>query len=239
MPGIIIPVRVKKNVISRNGVIFNRPVGQEGERFMVRVVNKANKRLLILEAAMRVFARRGIANTRMIEVAEEAGIGKGTIYEYFRSKEEIFTAGFEYFFQTMDSEIVRQTTGISDIDAQLRKMLEISIDYFNHTGREFMALMVDFWADAMRHDKTVYPENKPMINIYERYITDIAAIISAGQEQGVFRPTNPRIAASVFIAALDGLLLQSMMMPGVVDLPEMKSEVVDQLMSILILDNEK
>ncbi|MDP6593244.1 MAG: helix-turn-helix domain-containing protein, partial [Candidatus Marinimicrobia bacterium] len=51
-----------------------------------------NKRTQIIQAAIKVFARKGLERGKIADVAKEAGIGKGTVYEYFRSKEEIFSA---------------------------------------------------------------------------------------------------------------------------------------------------
>lgn len=58
---------------------------------------KQRKRKLILESAYEIFMEEGYANTKIIDIAAHAGIGKGTIYEYFDSKESIFTALFDNF----------------------------------------------------------------------------------------------------------------------------------------------
>ena len=60
-----------------------------------KIIDKEAKKAEILQAAMQVFSRKGVAKTRMADIAVAAGIGKGTIYEYFRSKEEIFAAAFQ------------------------------------------------------------------------------------------------------------------------------------------------
>ena len=61
---------------------------------MPKIVDKAAKKNEILLAAMRLFAEKGVVNSKMADIAIAAGIGKGTIYEYFRSKEEIFGEAF-------------------------------------------------------------------------------------------------------------------------------------------------
>ena len=63
---------------------------------MARIVNKKEKREKILEAAISVFAKKGTAKTKTADIAEAAQIGKGTIYEYFQSKDEIIMAAFYY-----------------------------------------------------------------------------------------------------------------------------------------------
>ena len=65
---------------------------------------KKEKKASIIEAAARVFARRGYSRTLMANIATEAGIGKGTVYEYFDSKEDLFFAVFEWFVQKTEAE---------------------------------------------------------------------------------------------------------------------------------------
>ncbi len=61
---------------------------------MPKIVDKEAKRKKILEASMRVFAKKGVENTKMKDIAKSAGIGKGTIYEYFNSRDEILQKSF-------------------------------------------------------------------------------------------------------------------------------------------------
>jgi AcrR family transcriptional regulator len=61
------------------------------------VVDKAKKKTDILNAAIEVFATKGVANAKMNDIAIAANIGKGTIYEYFSSKEDIFSTAFHVF----------------------------------------------------------------------------------------------------------------------------------------------
>ena len=72
-----------------------------------------NRRKAILDAAGQVFARKGYTNARIIEVAEAASVGKGTIYEYFRSKEDLFFAVFEATMQGAEDTIAAIAT-VSD-----------------------------------------------------------------------------------------------------------------------------
>jgi TetR/AcrR family fatty acid metabolism transcriptional regulator len=57
---------------------------------MPKIINKKEKKAEILDAAIRMFAKKGAAGTKIQDIAEEAGIGKGTIYLYYKNKEEIF-----------------------------------------------------------------------------------------------------------------------------------------------------
>ena len=70
-----------------------------------RIVDREEKRGIILQAAHNVFARKGIGRTTIAEVATEAGIGKGTVYEYFESKEVLIRELVEATFQSFDRQI--------------------------------------------------------------------------------------------------------------------------------------
>ena len=81
---------------------------------MPRSIDKQAKKQDIIKAAMKVFAQKGFANTKMADVAEMANIGKGTIYEYFKSKEEIFEFVFSHFMESMETSVARAIFKITD-----------------------------------------------------------------------------------------------------------------------------
>ena len=66
---------------------------------------KPDKRELILEAAARVFGEKGFHQATVEEIAKEAGVGKGTIYQYFDSKDEIFRELHQWFIQRYLKEL--------------------------------------------------------------------------------------------------------------------------------------
>lgn len=68
-------------------------------------MNKETRKKQIVRATLSIFAQNGLKETKMAEIAEKAGIGKRTIYEYFKSKEDIFHEAFNLFQQEIDSEV--------------------------------------------------------------------------------------------------------------------------------------
>lgn len=86
--------------------------------------SKPGKRELILRAAVKVFSSKGYHNTRMEEIAATAGIGKGTIYEYFSSKLQLFQAMLEgslqYYFELLNQE----TFKLMPLQERLRILIE-------------------------------------------------------------------------------------------------------------------
>jgi AcrR family transcriptional regulator len=72
---------------------------------MPKVVDKEAKKTEILYSAMQIFNQYGVVKTIIADIVQNAGIGKGTIYEYFHSKEDIFAEAFNYVFKDMGQKI--------------------------------------------------------------------------------------------------------------------------------------
>ncbi len=85
---------------------------------------------MILEAAVSRFFDAGFHGTRMKEVASEAGVGKGTIYEYFQSKEELFSAAIRYSIDRQLQALDRELDHATDPEDQLRRfyLFETRVD---------------------------------------------------------------------------------------------------------------
>ena len=105
-----------------------------------------NKRHDILQAACRVFALKGYAPARMIEVAEAASVGKGTIYEYFRSKEELFFAVFEEMMGQAGEAIAETAAALDGPFALRMRKLSDSIIQSWLGQLDMYALVMEFWS---------------------------------------------------------------------------------------------
>jgi len=145
---------------------------------------------------------------RMTDIAVAAGIGKGTIYEYFRSKDEIFGAAFEYFMQNVDETLVTALKNESDPVQQLRILIDVSIQSFLEEDEDFIAIMMDFWAEGIRSDKEEIMRVFHLEEFYDRFRAIIAGIIEAGISEGSFRPVDSFTLSSLIIGAMDGIMLQ-------------------------------
>jgi TetR/AcrR family fatty acid metabolism transcriptional regulator len=175
---------------------------------MPRIVDKETKKMEILHAAMKIFARNGIVKTKMIDVATEAGVGKGTIYEYFRSKEEIFTTAFVMIFENLEVRIMDVLAREEDPVVQLNLLVETTIKEFMHGEGEFAEIMMDFWAEGVRNkDKNVLAVID-LKKIYSKYRSLLKVIIKNGIDKGVFKKMDTNSLSAVLIAALDGIYLQ-------------------------------
>ncbi len=195
-----------------------------------KIVDKEAKKQEILNAAMQVFAQKGVANTRMTDIAVAAGIGKGTIYEYFRSKDEIFGAAFEYFMQNVDEKLVAALKTERDPVQQLRILIDVSIKSFLEEDEDFIAIMMDFWAEGIRSDKEEIMRVFNLEEFYDRFRAIIAGIIDAGISEGSFRPVDSFTLSSLIIGAMDGIMLQWILNKDNFDM----QRVADTLFEILL-----
>ena len=78
------------------------------------------KDILILEAAINQFKTKGFAAVRIADIAKEAGIGKGTVYEYFSSKEELLLKACSYFCSTVDAGLESNVLNNPSLDNSVK-----------------------------------------------------------------------------------------------------------------------
>lgn len=91
---------------------------------------KISKRDAIIEAAIGLFSQKGYHNTRMEEIAQAAGAGKGTIYEYFASKTELFSEILLTGWRKIQEDIPLQEPGVTPVLEQLHRLIHGHLRYF-------------------------------------------------------------------------------------------------------------
>ncbi|GAB4339228.1 MAG: TetR/AcrR family transcriptional regulator [Calditrichia bacterium] len=184
---------------------------------MPKIVDKEQKQSEIIMAAIRVFGREGVVKAKMAEVAREAGIGKGTIYEYFRSKEELFGACFDFLFQKTEQEALQKLGSILDPVKRLKALvLETSRIYIEEYG-DFISIMMDFWAEGIRKKNDGILQTMDLPRLYEEFRQLISGIIEEGKAAGRIKESVDSLyLASSIIAVLDGLMLQWMLDPKLI-----------------------
>ncbi|NBB94490.1 MAG: TetR family transcriptional regulator [Planctomycetes bacterium] len=171
---------------------------------------KQNRRLAILDAAADVFADRGYATATCDEIAKRAAVSKGTLYNYFRSKQDLFTQLFLSSVAedeaTIDGVIAQPGTAREKLEAVLGYWFE-QFSRYDDLGR----LVLEFWstAAAEEEDGTF---TQTLQDMYGRYRQRMTQIFKQGQSSGEFDLVyGPSMAASVVLALFDGIGLHSMM----------------------------
>lgn len=167
----------------------------------------------ILEAATRVFARLGLSNVRMDDIADEAGLSKGTLYWYFKNKDELIIGIVEKLLGREINELkslvfAPDTSGIT----LLNQFIDIAIDDFRKL-LPFMPIFYEFIGLAMRH-KNIRPIFK---HYFRSYMHILVPLIEKGIDQGEFRKVNPEEAAIAVGAVFEGTILLNIYDPETVD----------------------
>lgn len=173
---------------------------------MAIIVDKDRKRREILQAAMRVFARDGYHRAKMEAVAEEAGIGKGTVYEYFKSKTDLFLVLHDHMVAELKDFYTKELQGVQEPAAMLERFIAVAFQTFRQ-WEPFFLVFFDYWAEGGRGEQQALLQTR-LREAYTVARTDVAAIIAAGVKDGSFRCDNPQLVAASILATLDGLVLQ-------------------------------
>ena len=188
---------------------------------MAKIVDKAAKKKQLLLAALRVIAEKGLTETRMADIARAANVGKGTLYEYFRSKEEIMHEGFLLIFQQGEEVLGKKLAKITDPAEKIRAILIGFVEALQEFPPDFMQIMFDVWAEGVRSAKAKETTIFDMRKLYAEYRGLVASILVEGVHQGKFRrDLNPELVASAILGSWDGLMLQWVLDHSVFDFKE-------------------
>ncbi len=163
----------------------------------------------------------------MTEIADAAGVGKGTIYEYFKSKEAIFKHAFDYYYSAMENEIFKALQKTDHPVEKLNILIEKSLNVFLKENRAFVGIMMEFWAEGIRRKDDEILAAIDLISIYRKYRRLLIEIIEDGQQRRLVRDVEPSAAASMIMATLDGLLLQWILEPDAIDSDKTTETVQD------------
>lgn len=197
-----------------------------------KIINKEEKKQQILEAAIRVFARLGLPNTKMLHIAEVAGIGKGTIYEYFKSKEDLFIAAFNAFIKESKLKIDKMLQSVVHPEEKLRMYFRGWSKFMDSDLIEFADIMLDMWAEGIRHGQ----QKIDLKTMYEGYRSQIISILEEGIRLKRFKPMNTTIVSSVIIGTLDGLLIQWVMDKDIYSFKEAMSTLENIIIDGIIIE---
>lgn len=181
----------------------------------------ADKRAAILRAAIRVFAHNGYFNSKVADIAREAGVADGTVYLYFKSKEEILHSIFNRGMEEAIADGRKQLEGISDAREKLRR---IALLHLERLGAD-RDLAVVFQVEL--RGSTKFMEEFSAAGFAE-YLSLIRSTIEEGQRAGLFRPQlNAKLLAKILFGALDEMATNWILSKRRYKLAPMADQVLD------------
>ena len=160
-----------------------------------------DKRERILDAAVRVFAKKGFYATRVSEVAKAAGVADGTIYLYFSSKDELLVSLFEDRVERLLRFLEKELPPGASASEKLRRVIELQLGLLE--GERDLAEVITVILRQSTKLMKEYAAPK-----FTAYLDAIARIVAEGQSSGEFRAdVSPHLAARAIFGALDGIAM--------------------------------
>jgi len=161
---------------------------------------KEAKRLRILDAAVREVARRGYYGTTVAMIAGRAGVADGTIYLYFKSKEEILVNVFERAMQRFIDAARQIVEDAASAEEQLRRLISLHLTLLGEDRDLAVIFQVEF-----RH--TLHVMQLLSRAQFHEYLGLIARVVGEAQRAGVFRTdADPLLTAKMVFGILDEMV---------------------------------
>ena len=160
-----------------------------------------DKRAVILDAALRTFVKRGYPKTKVAEIASEAGVAEGTLYNYFPSKEDLLLALFDEKWGGIVEEIKKKISRLDDPNKKLKAIFSLVIRMFKGDRQLAELFMVDV------KQSSIFLNNYTINRIIE-FLALIEEILEEGKRKGIYRKDlDTRVAKMIIFGAAQGILL--------------------------------
>jgi AcrR family transcriptional regulator len=155
-----------------------------------------NKEVLILESALKMIARIGLAGLKMSDLAREAHLATGTVYIYFRDKEELIRKLYLYLLRKSSNEVAK---GASINEPLKKRVNKICYNFLteNILHPEYGAFFEQYFRSPFFHEteSVLAEENIVMQPIYD--------VVIEGQQQGIIKETNPELLVTLICGMLE------------------------------------
>ena len=163
----------------------------------------AERKQQIYEAALTCFGRQGYHLTKMDDIANEAGLSKGSLYWYFESKKALFIALFREIMGQFEPawEAIIADKNSSAIEKILAMLSFVRGEFKEFAS--FFGIMMEAWAQTLHDEEVVELLNQ----FYQPYVRMIMQIINQGIDNHEFQVTNPEATTLVLLSMVDGVTL--------------------------------
>lgn len=156
------------------------------------MMNKTKK--AIFDAAIRIFSTNGYDGATMDDMAQAAGVAKGTLYYYFKSKEEIFkyiiTEGVEVIKEQIFQAVEKEESPLS----KLKALCTLQLNLVYEKKELFKVIMSQLWGQEVRQLE--------LREVVENYINSIEKYIKEAMDEGIIKKGEPYFMAYIFFGLL-------------------------------------
>ncbi|MDE3154947.1 MAG: TetR/AcrR family transcriptional regulator [Acidobacteriota bacterium] len=155
----------------------------------------------IMAAARSVFAAKGFADATVDEIAQVAGVAKGTLYLYYRSKRAIYLASVRSGLEQLLARLRDELAGVSTVKDRIRAFVRTRLTYFDE-HRDFFRIYYSEFTNLLN----VLPASQRFVReMYEQQIAMLAAAIDGASDRGAMRPLDAGKVALVIAELTRGL----------------------------------
>ena len=158
----------------------------------------------ILEAARKVFAKKGFHDATVDDIANAAGVAKGTVYLYYRSKQEVYLAALKFGIAQMYSALVEEVRRVSTTEEKLRALIAAKLAYFEE-NRDFFKIYYFELGKIPTHPGTIDCEFK---SLYLDQARLVESILKEGSRKKAIRNLRTDQAAFAISDLIRGVVTQ-------------------------------
>ena len=167
----------------------------------------SDKRDRIIKAAIEVFAKNGFYNSKISEIAKKAGIADGTIYLYFKNKDDILISLFEEEMKKIIGRVRKEIDRASDPLEKLRIFTRAHLDILEENRSLAAVIQIE-----LRQSNKFMKDYVPVK--FAEFLKILSGIVREGKDRGVFRKdAQPGIAKRAIFGALDEMVLYWVLTP--------------------------
>ncbi|MFH1357206.1 MAG: TetR/AcrR family transcriptional regulator [bacterium] len=178
----------------------------------------------IIDAAIKVFAKKGFFHAKVADVAKQADVADGTIYLYFKNKDDLLISIFENSMDNFLSEAKKKIATQESVKDKLKEFLTLHLTLLEKNQK--LATVLQLELRSSHKFMTEYKADK-----FFQYLRLIEELIIEGQQQGLFKPNlNPHIVTRAIFGAVDEIALEWVLMKKKSYVLE---EAADQLTQLL------
>ncbi len=178
---------------------------------------------VILEAAVKTFARTGFHRTRIADIAGEAGVADGTVYIYFKNKEDILISLFQNLMNTFVEELKNELLQCQNANEKLERIITYHLTTLANRPDQAKVTQIEL----RQIDQVI---NKGISKPLKSYFYLIEEVVEEGKKQGLYRHNlDTRIARKVIFGAIDEVITCWVMSGKAYDLIALRNPVFELL----------
>jgi TetR/AcrR family transcriptional regulator, fatty acid metabolism regulator protein len=161
----------------------------------------------LLDAARRVFGRSGFEAATIDEIAREAGVAKGTVYLYYRSKRSIYWAALKQGIAELDAQTRDRVRKAATLHEAIRNFILTKVEYFDER-REFFRIYVEELSGQAARPTYGHTDFKPL---YQRQVRGLQTAVAAAIDRGEIRKVDAAQAAGAIMDLTRGVVTRRLM----------------------------